>query len=661
MKKLPLIILVFLVLSAMIAGCASMGTPGGGARDEDPPRLVAANPLPGATDVDRERIVLDFNEIVTVKDAFSNVTMSPPAKSLPRVSANGRRVTIQLPDSLAPNTTYTIDFGNSIQDNNEGNKLKGFTYTFSTGPVLDSLRVAGMVLGAKDLEPQQGIYVGLYPASLSDSAFMTEKLRYLAKTDDRGRFIVRGLPADTFRIVALKDNDNDFKYANPEEDLAFYDSFVVPTSERVTVSDTVLNLKTGAIDTIVSRERTVFLPNTILLRSFNTGKRTQYLVKYERPDSARITLQFNTAADSLPGFSIPGTDLSGVITERSATNDTITYWLPRHIASRDTLRAGVIYLRPDSAGMLVPSVDSLNFIYKRPKIKPEKPKKNKDGEVDSVAALPKAPVLRWSSGTGSTQEVWRDLEITFDRPLEYLDTASFRLEQKVDTLWLPTREPLTYARADSLNPRRHVFTYPWESGMTYRLLADSAAAVSIYGEVMERISQDLTTKPIEDYATFRFHVSGLPDSVPAFIELLNSNDQPQRTTAVVDGDALFRFINPGKYYARLTLDYNGDGVWTPGDYAVGVAPDEAFYYPKSLNIKKNWDYDQTWNLWDTPVDLQKPENLKKNKPEYDKRAKQNTTAEEEDEEDDEDPFGANTFRTNNNRGRSGRNSGSLSF
>lgn len=663
MTKLPRIIILLVALSALIAGCASIGSPGGGARDEDPPRLTHANPLPGSVDVSRDRIVLEFNEIVNVKDAFTNVIMSPPGKSVPRVTANGRRVTIQLPDSLAPNTTYTIDFGNSIEDNNEGNKLKGFTYTFSTGPELDTLRVAGMVLGANDLEPQQGIYVGLYPSTLSDSAFLTEKMRYIAKTDDRGRFIIRGLPADTYRIVALKDNDNDMKYANPEEDLAFYDSFITPSTDRAVVSDTIFNLKTGAVDTVVSRERTVFLPNTILLRSFNTGKRTQYLVKYERPDSARITLLFNTAAEALPGFSIPGVDLSGMAVEHSATNDTITYWLPRPLASRDTLRAAVSYLRPDTAGILAPTVDSLNFIYKRPKVKPEKPKKGKDAAADSLARLPKTPELRWTlAGGGGTQEVYRNLDILFDKPLARLDTASFRLEQKVDTLWVPTRTPLRYAQSDTLNPRRHVFAYPWESGMTYRLTADSAVAVSIYGEVMNKVSMELTTKPIEEYATFRFRLSGLPDSVPAFVELLNASDSPQRTERVDNNEAYFKFVNPGKYYARVTLDYNGDGRWTPGDYATGLQPDETFYYPKALNIKKNWDYDQTWSLWDTAVDLQKPDALKKNKPELDKRSRTNKKQDDEEEDEEEDPFGANTFTNNRTTSnRSGRNSGSLSF
>lgn len=637
-----LIYLICLIVSiGLIAGCASMGTPGGGARDEDPPRLVSANPAPGSVNVTRDQITLDFNEIVNVKDAFTNVTMSPTGKGIPRVSSNGRRVTVKLPDSLAENTTYTIDFGNSIADNNEGNKLKGFTYTFSTGSTLDTMRIAGMVLGAQDLEPQQGILVGLYP-NLADSAFMTEKMTYIGKTDDYGRFIIRGLPNGSYRVVALKDNDNDMKYANPEEDLAFYDAFVTPSTERTVVSDTILNLKTGDIDTIVSRERTVYLPNNLLLRSFNSGKRTQYLVKYERPDSARIQILLNTATDSTPILKLRGYDREGITVERSATNDTLTYWLPRHIASRDTLRADFGYLLPDSTGTMKLKVDSLDFIYKRPIIKPEK-KKKKDEETDSLPVVPQTPKLSWrTAGTSSNQEVWRPLTIIFDRPLERFDTAAFRLEQKYDTLWRPTRTPLLFEGTDSLNPRLYRFTFPWESGVDYRLMADSASAASMYGEILDRINYEFATRPTEDYATFRFNITGIPDSIPAFVEFLNSSDKPMRTVPVTDGEALFKYLEPGKYYARLTLDYNGDTRWTPGDYENKLQPDEAFYYPKVLTVKKNWSYDQTWSLWDTPVNLQKPDALKKNKPEQDKRNRTNKNTEEEEEEEDADvdPFGS---------------------
>lgn len=141
--------LLWVLLSAtLIASCASIGNPSGGPRDEDPPRFVRANPAPGSVNVDRKRIDIEFDELVNVKDAFQKVVVSPTSKSVPRVSSLGKKVTVQFNDSLLPNTTYTIDFANSIEDNNENNKLQGFTYSFSTGPTLDTLQISGMVLSA---------------------------------------------------------------------------------------------------------------------------------------------------------------------------------------------------------------------------------------------------------------------------------------------------------------------------------------------------------------------------------------------------------------------------------------------------------------------------------------------------------------------------------
>ncbi|MDE6399413.1 MAG: Ig-like domain-containing protein, partial [Muribaculaceae bacterium] len=331
----------------MMASCASIGNPSGGPRDEEPPRFVRANPAPGAVNVSRDRIDIEFDEIVNVKDAFSKVVVSPVSKSTPRVSSLGRRVTVQFTDTLQPNTTYTVDFSNAIEDNNEGNKLQGFTYSFSTGPQIDTLQISGMVLSADALEPQQGMLVGIY-SNLSDTAFSTLPFERIAKTDDRGRFSIKGVAPGKYRIFALADVDNDYRRANPEEAMAFYDFTVSPTAERVEATDTVYDLKTGAVDTVVTRQRTRFLPNDILLRSFESGYKTQFLQNYQRVDSTRIKMIFNAPSDSLPHLDIVGIPgyKDWAVLEGSEHNDTLTYWLlPPSLIATDSLRMAVTYLR----------------------------------------------------------------------------------------------------------------------------------------------------------------------------------------------------------------------------------------------------------------------------------------------------------------------------
>lgn len=643
-----------------LASCASIGNPSGGPRDEDPPVFVRANPAPGSVNVKRDRIEIEFNELVNVKDAFTKVVVSPTSKSVPRVSSQGRKVTVQFADTLLDNTTYTIDFANAIEDNNESNKLQGFTYSFSTGPELDSLQISGMVLSADALEPQQGMLVGVY-SNLSDTAFSTLPMERVAKTDDRGRFSVRGLAPGKYRLFAVADVDNDYHRANPEEAMAFHDFTLSPTSERIIATDTVLNLLTGAVDTVLTRERTRFLPNDILLRSFTSDYKTQFLQKYERVDSTRVSLIFNAPADTLPEVDLVGIDgyKDWYALERSAKNDTLTYWLlPPRIVSEDSLRLAVTYQRPDSARNLVWGTDTLRFFFQRPKVKKDKKKKKEEEtEITDTAALKPAP-LGMKVLTSTTHEVYQPLVMEFDTPLARLDTGAFHLEVMIDSMWTDVPRAWIPERVDSGNPRKLKIDYPWELSTDYRLRVDTLAATGIYGLMTDPLEHKFKTKAEEDYCTLTFAITNFTDTVAAFVELLNTSDSPVRREPVVDGKVMFRYLPAGKYYARIYEDYNGNGVFDTGNYEEGIQPDPAYYYPKLVNLKKNWDKQEEWNVFATAVDLMKPETLKKNKPEADKRSrskKDSNTGYEEEEEEIFDPT-RNPFDPND-KGRRRRASG----
>lgn len=641
-----------------MASCASIGNPSGGPRDEDPPMFVRSNPAPGAVNVKRDKIEIEFDEIVNVKDAFSKVVVSPTSKSVPRVTSQGRKVIVQFTDTLKDNTTYTVDFSNSIEDNNESNKLQGFTYSFSTGPALDTLQISGMVLSADALEPQQGMLVGVY-SNLSDTAFSTLPLERVAKTDDRGRFSVRGLAPGEYRLFAVADADNDYHRANPEEAMAFYDFTISPTADRIIANDTILNLLTGAVDTVVTRERTRFLPNDILLRSFESDYKQQFLQKYERVDSTRVSLIFNAPSDTLPRLDLVGIEgyKDWYALERSAKNDTLTYWLlPPRIVSEDSLRLAVTYQRPDSAQNLVWGTDTLRFFFQRPKVKKEKEKKKKKEEeemaADSVVAAPKPKPLSLKMLTGTTHEVYQPLVMEFETPLTRLDTAAFHLEVMVDSTWTPVPKEWRPERVDSGNPRSLKIEYPWELSSEYRLLVDSLAATGIYGLRTDPLEHKFKTKAEEDYCALSFTITNFNDTVPSFVELVNSSDAPVRREPVVDGKVTFKYLQPGKYYARIYEDFNGNGVYDTGNLDSLRQPDMAYYYPKVVNLKKNWDKEEQWNVFGMAVDLMKPEALKKNKPEADKRSrskKDSNSSEEEDEEEIFDPT-RNPFDPND-RGR----------
>lgn len=174
----------------LFVACASMGTPDGGPYDEEPPVLVEAKPAIGATNVKTGKITLDFDENIKLVNAFEKVIVSPPQKEMPEIKSSAKRVTVELIDSLIPNVTYSIDFGDAIADNNEGNPYEDFAYYFSTGDVVDTLAVSGTVLNAEDLEPIKGIVVGLH-SSLEDSALTTLPFERVSRTDSKGHFVDR--------------------------------------------------------------------------------------------------------------------------------------------------------------------------------------------------------------------------------------------------------------------------------------------------------------------------------------------------------------------------------------------------------------------------------------------------------------------------------------
>lgn len=632
--------------------CASIGNPSGGPRDEQPPRFVRSNPPQGATNVDPKRIVIEFDEFITMKDPLSKVVVSPTAASAPRVSSQGRKVIVQFQDTLDPNTTYTIDFSNSIEDLNEGNQLPSFAYSFSTGPDIDSLRISGMVLNAKNLEPQQGMLVGVHTLT-DDSVFKTQRLVRVAKTDDYGRFTIRGLNnRQPYRVFALDDKNNDFRWDNPDEDMAFLSELVMPFSETGTTTDSIWNLKLGTLDTVKERQITVFLPNDILLSSYNINHKPQYLVKSERIDSTRLSLIFNAPSSTPPDISILGAPKmkNWAIVERNSTNDTLTYWLKPALVSADTLRAEVTYVANLLNAAPETVTDTLRFITQRPKV-PKQSSKKKDKKTDNQAPAPKTPLLDMSVLTSTTHDVYNPLLLEFSTPIDTLFAKGFHLEQMIDSVWQPI--PIDAPeKSDSLSVRRFSITHKWDYGQQYRLTVDSISAVGIYGLHNKGIVHTFKVKEEEKYANLYMRISGLPDSIPAFAELLNEKDEPVRICPIINGEASFTNLDPKTYFMRAVADFNGNGNFDPGDYEKNQQPDITYYYPKKIVLKANWDLDQAWNVNEVPVDLQKPEILKKNKPARSKRGNNTNTLIQEEDDDYFDPnvnpFDPNSKRKNKN-------------
>ena len=609
--------------------CANIGNPSGGPIDKTPPIFMRSNPTPNAVNVKDRKIEIFFDEIVTLKDPSTKIIVSPAQTEMPRMSALGRKVTVELVDSLLPNTTYTIDFSNSIQDNNEGNAIDNFAFAFSTGSVIDSMRVSGYVLDSRTLEPMQSVVVGLQ-SNLADSAFHKEKLQRVALTNDRGQFTIRNVSPGSYHIFALKDLDRDYKFGNPTEDIAFLDSIIVPSIGSREAADTVYN-DLNEIDTIMRATRPAYFPNDILLSMFNEDRKSQYLANNLRVDSTRISLTFAAASDTLPSLSIVGrNDVPDqwYTLERSQTNDTLTYWIrPPHLVSADTLMVATTYLRTDTASNLSWGTDTLKFTFQRQKAK----KKKKNEETDSLEQIRFMELHPLANGT---QEVYAPLLLQTGTPIERYSREAFHLQRKLqnDTTFYPAEIKSIALRDSTLSRRDLMLKVDWEPGAAYTLAVDSLAMTDIYGLQTKPLKVDFNVRKMEEYGNIVFNIPAVRDS--AIVELLDGTDKVVLHTPVKNHRAELLNLLPGKYYARLFIDRNGNGKYDTGNYDMHLQPEETVYYPGAINLKKNWDVEQTWDIYATPIDKQKPEAIKKNKPERKKWEKVNTEKTETDEDEE---------------------------
>lgn len=634
--RLPL----FALITILVAACASMGRPEGGPRDETPPVFVKSRPAPAALNVSTDRIIIEFDENIQVEDPLNKVVISPAQKNAARVTGVGRKITVNLMDTLVPNTTYTIDFTDAIKDLNEGNILDGFAIDFSTGNEIDSLCISGMVFQASNLEPAQSMLVGAY-SNLSDTAITTLPFERITRTNQFGQFTLRNLKAKSYNIYAINDVNRDNKW-DRSEDIAFLGSIVTPVSRRAMHTDTIF-AENGDIDSVFNHEVTEFGPADLLLTWFNENYKAQYLIKNERTEKNKIYFEMGAPSDTLPSMRFVGGKFDGedftrrAVLEASATRDTLTYWIAdTTVAALDSLHLAVTYLRTDTLDNLSWTTDTLNFSMRKQKAKQEKKKKKKD-DSDTIADAPKVHLLKVTPSLTSQAEVYSPFQLSFDEPLDSFNANGLHLSvmEPGDTLWTEIKAPL-FAHPSAYQPLKLTATYEWLPGAKYMFTADTLTFRGIYGHSNEPVKVEFTVKKLEEYGNITFNVTNL-NGQPAFIELLNAQDAPVRSEIIKGGSVTFKNIIPGTYYARLIIDTNENGKWDTGSIEKSIQPEDVFYYSKKISLKRNWDITQQWDIYELPVDLQKPNEIKKNKP----KGKNDMGKDEYDEEDEQyyDEFG----------------------
>ena len=620
MKRFTLFLLALIGLTSLIAACANQGAgPDGGPYDETPPHIVGMTAPERLQNGKRTKFSLVFNELIKVDNPTEKIIVSPPQIETPEIKVSGRRITVELLDSMRPNTTYTVDFSDAITDNNEGNPLGQYTYIFSTGQTTDTMQMSGYVLNAEDLEPVKGILAGLYQQH-HDSVFAQRAFDRVARTDASGFFSIKGVAPDRdYRLYALQDADGDFHFTQPSEMLGFLHNDLRAGAFRDTRYDT-LWVDSVRYDSIRIIPYTHFTPDDLVVRAFKVDVNTRHYLKAQRDVPEWFTTFFTGPSRKRP--TIQGLNFDArkaFVVNASAGNDTLTYWLAdTTLLRQDTLRFAYTYDNwDDSLAQMLPKTDTLELVPKTTFAKraaneaKELEKWNKQREKrekrgDFSKSQPPMVALQLRADVSSSLVPNRNILIQFDQPLQHFDMKKLHLRLKKDSTYHDAPYALDTVPNNILAYRLRA---EWRPGQEYQLVIDSAAMTSLYGRVNLATDNKFSIAKLEDFGTVFLSLSNAHEST--VVQLLGSDGKPVAQAPTKNGRAEFYYVQPGKYYLHCFFDRNGDGKWTTGSWSPRRDPEEVYYFPKEIEVRANWDLNESWDVTALRLDKQKPDALVK--------------------------------------------------
>ncbi len=530
--------LVYILFSLIILfGCAKRGTPTGGPKDSIPPILVNASPKLNSTNFDSEEIRLTFDEWIKLDKVQDQLIISPPLEKssyeIKPLSGVTKKVFLNFLDSLAPETTYTINFGNSIKDNNENNPLTFFSYTFSTGETIDSLYIRGNTKDAFSQESDEFISLQLYRVDslFKDSIVFQNKPTYISNTLDSTNYKFQNLKEGKYLLIALKDVDNNYFFDPYYDKIGFIDSLI--TLPR----DSVIDLKLFKEETEIIWDK----PHFINSEKIGFGY-------YGKLDLDKIKIESN----------IP--DSVNYVFIKEKETDTLNLWLSRN------------------------SFDSLNFSLIETdtiKLTTVKFDRKRDSLIDS---------LNINSKTVNVIHLKESFKISSNIPLNKIEDSLITIRD-IDSLIIPF--------TTSINDRLDEIDIDFEVSPSddYSIFIKPRAIKDIRGTENDTLQFNVVSQTLEDYGNVFLDVIANNDS-KYILHLLDSNSNIIREFKNVNSLStyIFDYIRPGKYTFRLIEDLNSNDLWDTGNYLKQVQPEPVYYFPSELDVRANWDLNETFNL-----------------------------------------------------------------
>ena len=530
--------LVYILFSVIIIfGCAKRGTPSGGPMDSIPPALVKASPKLNSINFDSEEIRLTFNEWVKLDKVQDQLIISPPLEKssyeIKPLSGVTKKVFLKFLDSLSPETTYTINFGNSIQDNNENNPLTFFSYTFSTGETIDSLYIRGNTKDAFSQEPNEYVSLQLYriDSLFKDSIIFQDKPTYISNTLDSTNYKFQNLKEGKYLLIALKDVDNNYFFDPFYDKIGFIDSLI--TLPR----DSVIDLKLFKEETEIIWDK----PHFINSEKIGFGY-------YGKLDLDKIKIE----------SSIP--DSVNYVFIKEKETDTLNLWLSRN------------------------SFDSLNFSLIETdtiKLTTVKFDRKRDSLIDSLNISPK---------TVNIIHLKESFKVSSNIPLNKIEDSLITIRD-IDSLTIPFSTSIN-DRLDEID-----IDFEVSPSDNYKIFIKPKAIKDIRGTVNDSLQYNVVSQSLEDYGNIFLDVITDNDSKYILQLLdSNSNIIREFNNVNSSSTFIFDYITPGKYTFRLIEDLNLNDIWDTGNYLKQIQPEPVYYFLNDLDVRANWDLNEIFNL-----------------------------------------------------------------
>jgi len=622
--KIPLLIVAVLAWIVIISSCANQGMPTGGRRDSVPPVLLETKPEYKALNYDEDEVRFTFDEYIIPDEVSEALVVSPPLEKRAIIRTKGKSLIIQFNEDLRENTTYSLDFKNSIADNNEKNPYKGLRFSFSTGDVYDSLRVAGKVMNSFNLEPVENALI-LLQSNLHDSAVYKVRPEYIAESDENGIFLIDNIAPGGYNIFSINDANSDLLYNEGAEDIAFVDSIIIPIAHFHEELDTLVK----GVDSLLVTGHTHFLPEPLYLRQFPEDIYDQYLDKYSRNTRVQGTIVFNESVDDTFNINVVGIDVEDwYLLEPNNKMDSLIFWIAdTTIANIDTLLMEVSYYQLDSMAQLYVQKDTLEMTFKDKKT--EEPKKRRRSRKEDEEEKPEPiPQFNWQTNASTTFDLNKDILLTAPEPVASFDSTGILLYLVEDTL----KTPLKFSfQKDTVLYRTYRLKYDWEYNTEYMLEIDSAASVNIYGITSAQLNKNIKTREEDYYGSIRLKLTSV--SCPMLVQLVTNDDKENvivEHKANEDGMVVFEYLAPDKYKIKVIYDENGNGKWDTGSYQDNYQPEKVAYINEVQKIRSNWTEEISWDL---QVDLTYTKNIR----DYELEERLRKEAEEKAREERENP------------------------